>query len=185
MDCDYDDKYVLMYGALEQDFDELQAEAAEVAALLQKAKENKLRLQTEIKFLKRRASMLRASMRIPDPYLTREAVGEGAQYIFGPSRASTGRLVLGGDFQSKALNSQSLNVSSRVPSNLISSSKHQDVVGWWQWKVFICARKTSLPSWLGLDEIKMKAGEVWCSQGCGPYIRIKLWCLDDQANCLP
>ncbi|MCO5551878.1 hypothetical protein L7F22_005384 [Adiantum nelumboides] len=119
---------MLMYGALEQDFDELQAEAAEVAALLQKAKVNKLRLQTEIKFLKKRASMLRASMRIPDPYLSREAVGEGAQYIFGPSRASAGRMVLG-DLQSKSLHPQSSNLSSRMPSNLVSSFKRQDVVG--------------------------------------------------------
>lgn len=122
MDCDYEDKYVLMYDALEQDFDELQAEAAEVANLLQKAEENKLRLQVEIKFLRKRASMLRGSMRVPDPYLTREAVGEGAQYIFGPSRALAARMVLG-DSSRKSLN------AGRTPSNTLPPSKHPDVVG--------------------------------------------------------
>ncbi|MCO5554053.1 hypothetical protein L7F22_007579, partial [Adiantum nelumboides] len=104
MDCDYDDKYMLMYGALEQDFDELQVEATE-ATLLQKTKDNKLRFQTELKLLKRRGSMLRSSMRIPNPYLNREVVGEGAQYIFGPSTASVGRILLR-DFQSKSLDPQ-------------------------------------------------------------------------------
>eukprot|EP00250_Pteridium_aquilinum_P000975 c11153_g2_i1 orf=284-781(+) len=130
MDCDYEDKYVLKYGALEQDFDDLEAEAAEVANLLQQAKENKLRLQAEIKFLKKRAMMLRGSMRLQEPYLTRDAVGDGGHYMLGSSRAPAGRMVLDGDFYAKALNSQSVNrFSSRGPSSTRPSLKNQDVVG--------------------------------------------------------
>ncbi|KAH7352448.1 hypothetical protein KP509_19G045700 [Ceratopteris richardii] len=94
MDCDYEDKYVLMYGALEQDYNELREEATEVASLLQQAKENKLRLQAEVKFLKRRALTLRESMRTPDFFCSREPVSESSsKYISGSSRGSIGRMV--------------------------------------------------------------------------------------------
>lgn len=59
MDVDYEDKFVLKYGALEQDFEELQAETQEVSSQLQKAKEAKLILQAEVRFLRKRVKMLK------------------------------------------------------------------------------------------------------------------------------
>ncbi|KAH7352447.1 hypothetical protein KP509_19G045700 [Ceratopteris richardii] len=130
MDCDYEDKYVLMYGALEQDYNELREEATEVASLLQQAKENKLRLQAEVKFLKRRALTLRESMRTPDFFCSREPVSESSsKYISGSSRGSIGRMVSSADFQMESLNTQPRNIFSRAPSTPPTSSKHSDVVG--------------------------------------------------------
>lgn len=128
MDCDYEDKYVLKYGALEQEYDDLQVETAEVAALLQQAKENKLRLQAEVKFLKKRAMMLRASMRLNEPYFMRNSV-DGTHYMSGPSRVPMGRMASDVELYAKALSSHSVNPFGRGPPSTMPSFKPQDVVG--------------------------------------------------------
>lgn len=82
METDFEDKFVLKYGALEQDFEELQADTQEVVNQLQKVKEAKLILRAEVRFLQSRAKMLKESASSSEgKFHLKEPVGEASQVL--------------------------------------------------------------------------------------------------------